>query len=386
MNVTCSPVVVRFGRLGDTILLQPLLHKLSRRYGQPCQLLSLGDWSAALFSVQPEVGGLIPLATQYGPLWMRPERWKAILALRRLRNQPFYIAEPANRTRAKIRPMLKLAGVPPEHCQFIEDLPMHEEEHWLDWLSRFSDTTPSAFRERFEFAAAEPCGAPDLQVSQSERTDRDAWLRAHGWAQRPLVLLQPANKRTMRWNGVRAADDDVKSWPTHRWAALALAMAQRMPQAQILFCGSPVETGYLRQLKAAVGAAATTIDTATLPLGRLKALLEIAHSMVSVDTGPAHLAAALGCPLVVLFGGRSPRMWAPRSRRHGMVSVVGGLPEFQRIDQITLESVIEGWRGLPTRGELLATPIDNYPARDREWGKTGPEAERASMLAALAHR
>lgn len=138
-----------------------------------------------LFSAQPEVGGLVPLKTQYGPLWMRPGRWKAILALSRRRDYPFYIAEPAFRTRTKVRPMLKLAGIPAENCQFIEDLPMHDDEHWLDWLSRFSDITPAAFRERLGFAAAEPCGAPVLRVSHAERVDCDSWLQSRGWTQRP---------------------------------------------------------------------------------------------------------------------------------------------------------------------------------------------------------
>ena len=349
MRVTCSPVVVRFGRLGDTVLLQPLLRKLRSRYGQPCQLLSLGDWSSVLFSAQPEVGVLIPLKTQYGPLWMRPGRWKTIVALSRLRDRPFYIAEPEFRTRTKLRPMLKLAGIPAENCQFIEDLPRHDDEHWLDWLARFSATTPAAFRERLESATVEPCGAPILRVSQAERIDCDHWLQSRGWAQRPLLLLQPANKRTMRWNGVRAAADDVKSWPPERWAALARAMLESMPHAQLLLCGSPAEEGYLHQLVSTIRPATSAIATASLPLGRLKALLAVAHSMVSVDTGPAHLAAAVGCPLVVLFGGRSPRMWAPRSGLGSAVNVIGGLPGVQRIDQIDVAAVVEAWHGLLPR-------------------------------------
>lgn len=355
MSVTCSPVVVRFGRLGDTVLLQPLLNKLFRRHGQPCHLLSLGNWPSALFSAQPEVGGLIPLNTQYGSLWLRPGRWKVVQALHRLRDCPVYIAEPAFRARTKIRPMLKLAGVPSENCQFIEDLPMHADEHWLDWLSRFSDTTPAAFRGRFEPASTEPCGAPALRVSHAERIDCDLWLQSRGWAQRPLLLLQSANKRTIRWNGVRAAADDVKSWPAERWAALARAMLETMPHAQVLFCGSPAEAGYLQQIKSIVRPATSAIDVAALPLGRLKALLGIAHSMVSVDTGPAHLAAAVGCPLVVLFGGRSPRMWAPRSGCGSAVSVIGGLPDIQRVDQIGIGQVIEGWRDLPPRPVTCVT-------------------------------
>ncbi|MEO8746972.1 MAG: glycosyltransferase family 9 protein [Rhodanobacter sp.] len=365
MRVTCSPVVVRFGRLGDTVLLQPLLRRLSARYGQPCRLLSIGNWSSVLFSSQPEVGALIELKSQYGPLCMRPGRWKAILALGRLRDCPFYIAEPAFRTRTKLRPMLKLAGIAAENCQFIEDLPMHDDEHWLDWLSRFSGVTPAAFRERFESAAAEPCGAPALGVSHAERTDCDGWLQSRGWAQRPLLLLQPANKRTMRWHGVRAAADDVKSWPAERWAELARAMLEAVPQAQLLFCGAPAEADFLRQLRSAIRPATPAIEVAALPLGRLKALLAIAHSMVSVDTGPAHLAAAVGCPLVVLFGGRSPRMWAPRSGPGSRVSVIGGLPEVQRIDQIDVATVIEAWRGLLPCGVTVATSTQGESSLER---------------------
>ena len=250
--------------------------------------------------------------------------------------------------------MLKLAGIPAENCQFIEDLPMHGDEHWLDWLSRFSDTTPAAFCERFKSGSSEPYGAPTLRVSRAERIDGDLWLQSRGWARHPLLLLQPANKRTMRWNGVRAAADDVKSWPAERWAALARAMLETMPHAQVLFCGSPAEAGYLRQIKSMVRPATSAIDVAALPLGRLKALLGIAQSMVSVDTGPAHLAAAVGCPLVVLFGGRSPRMWAPRSGCGSVVRVLGGLPDVQRVDQIGLVQVIEAWRQLSPRSVTCA--------------------------------
>ncbi|MEP6882487.1 MAG: hypothetical protein ABI866_10870, partial [Dokdonella sp.] len=41
---TLGAVVVRFGRLGDTVLLQPLLQRLHQRFGKPCTLLSRGGW------------------------------------------------------------------------------------------------------------------------------------------------------------------------------------------------------------------------------------------------------------------------------------------------------------------------------------------------------
>ncbi|MEO8809161.1 MAG: glycosyltransferase family 9 protein [Rhodanobacter sp.] len=338
-----SPVVIRFGRLGDTVMLQPLLRKLHLRYGSPCRLLALGNWPQVLYSAQPAVGGFIPLKSQYGPLWLHPQRWSAVLALHRMCESPFYICEPELRTRTKVRPMLALAGVPTSHCVFIEDTPTLSSEHWVDWLLRFGNTTPAAFRTLALAPAITPVAAPQLHVSVAERAERDAWLQAQGLTGVPLVLLQPTNKRTMRWNGVRRAEDDDKAWPMERWIELAHAIRQRLPQAHILFCAAPAEQAYLEQLLGRAATGSAGFSAAALPLGRLKALMEIAHSMVSVDTGPAHLAAAVGCALVVLFGARSPSRWVPRSASGSAVAVVGGQPFVRRVDEIDTAQVMAAW-------------------------------------------
>ncbi len=347
MVSTHNPVVIRFGRVGDTVLLQPFLEKLHRRYGRPCDLLALGDWPPLLFSAQPEVAGFIPLKHQNGPLWLRPGRLRAVLALRERRQAPFYICEPEYRTRTKIRPMLALAGVPLAHCSFIEDIEAVDDEHWADWLDRFAEVTPTAFANIAPAPSLVDRPAPCLRVSLAEQADAEAWLRARGIADGPLVLLQPANKRTMRWNGIRKADDDDKSWPAERWAAVAQAIASDLPQAHVLFCGAAAEARYLDTILAATAGVSPRIAAAVMPLGRLKALLARAHSMVSVDTGPAHLAAAVGCPLVVLMGARSPQVWKPRSASGSAVILLGGLPTVRRVDELDRDSVIDAWRALP---------------------------------------
>ena len=110
-----------------------------------------------------------------------------------------------------------------------------------------------------------------------------------------------------------------------------------------------------------------------LPIGRLKALLEVAHSMVSVDTGPAHLAAAVGCPLVVLFGSRPPLMWAPRSASGSTVMVVGGLPG-QPVADIDTAQVMTAWRTLPARASMAAIT-------DRHAGQDDPAAGQSAGCA-----
>ncbi|HVU82165.1 MAG TPA: glycosyltransferase family 9 protein, partial [Rhodanobacteraceae bacterium] len=79
------------------------------------------------------------------------------------------------------------------------------------------------------------------------------------------------------------------------------------------------------------------------------ALCEYATAMISIDTGPAQAAAALGCPLVVLYGAQPPTLWLPRSPTGSPVVALGGLPERNRVDQISLEEVVAAWRALPLR-------------------------------------
>jgi ADP-heptose:LPS heptosyltransferase len=348
MSSALSPVVIRFGRLGDTLLLQPMLHKLQQRYGQPCHLLAVGNWPEALYANQPEVDEVIALRDSHRPLLLSPQRWQAIRWLRGMRGAPVYVCEPQPRPLAKIRHMLTLAGVPATHCEYLTDMPW-PDGHWADRMLCFADRTPAAFSGQFGPLAVDLGAAPELQVSAAERAACDGWLRARGLNGQTLVLLQPANKRTMRWNGVRHADDDDKSWPVERWAGLARAIVQRRPDARVLLCGCPAEAVYLEEIRAAAACDAVEVAAADLPLVRLKALLTFAHSMVSVDTGPAHLAAAMGCPLVVLFGAVPPSQWAPRGAHGSAVRVLGGPPQSGRVDAIPLESVVATWRDLPAR-------------------------------------
>ncbi len=117
----------------------------------------------------------------------------------------------------------------------------------------------------------------------------------------------------------------------------------------VVLCGSPPEQDVLEDIRLAAGGNPRVHNCANeLPIPRLLALIEQAHSMVSVDTGPAHAAAALGCPLVVMFGAASPEKWRPIGP--GEIVVLGGdRGAASRVSDIAVETVIAAWRKLPTR-------------------------------------
>ena len=117
-----------------------------------------------------------------------------------------------------------------------------------------------------------------------------------------------------------------------------------MPDAAIILVGAPQEEGFLELIRREANL--PQVNAAVLPLTRLFALCALSHSMISVDTGPAHAAAAVGLPLVVLFGADPPQVWKPRSAVGSPVIGVGGPPVANRLDQIPEQAVFDAWCGL----------------------------------------
>ena len=341
---TRQSTVIWFGRVGDMILLSALLDILHRRYGSPCRLIGAGSWTAEIYRAHRDVARIHCLR-RYTPFFLDVTWWRVLLALRRNGSDPIYVCETDPRKLARIRRLLTLSGTDPARCLFITEEPSCRELHWVDKLVSFGRLTPTALRETdYPWPAIEPLCAPRLEVSAAARAACAAWIASQGWSKRPIILVQPGNRRTMRGSKLRVSALDDKAWPVERWAALLRKIQAQVPEAAIVLCGAPRETLLLGWIHAA--AKLPTVITAELPLGRLLALCQAAHSMISVDTGPAHAAAALGLPLVVMFGGHSQAQWLPRSSSGSPVLGIGGPPASTRLDQIPADTVFDAWRAL----------------------------------------
>jgi ADP-heptose:LPS heptosyltransferase len=341
-----EPIVVWFGRVGDMILLSALLEILHRRYGGRCHVIGAGSWPAEIFAAHSAVARVSCLH-RYTAFLFDLEWWRARRALRAARDQPVYVCEYYPRKLARVRRLLRLSGVDPARCLFLTDMPQ-PPAHWVDRLAAFARLTPPAFRASdYPVPSRTAPPAPRLEVSAPARAECAAWLESRGLSSRPLVLVQPGNRRTMRGRRLQLSAADAKAWPLERWAQLLQRMHAQLPEALLLVCGAPRERLLLEWIVEATRLPCVVAAEPLLP--RLFALCERAHSMVSVDTGPAHAAAALSVPIVVLFGAHSQAEWLPRSPTASPVIGLGGPPYSNRLDAIAAESVFAAWCSLPAR-------------------------------------
>jgi ADP-heptose:LPS heptosyltransferase len=334
--------VLYFARLGDAVMQTALLNFLHRRFHRPCNVIGAGSWNSAVYVGNPDVANIWSFGRHF-PFPLTRQWPRVARALRESHPGPIYICEHHYRQLPRIRRMLSLSRVDPARCVFIKEMPQ-TIHHSVDRLVNLGKQTPPALNAAdYPLPIETTAWAPRLRVENADRVELDAWLRGQGWSGRPIIMVQPGSHRSMsrrrkRW---RRLQTDDKAWPIERWASLLQKVHARMPDSLIMLRGSDEEVKMLHEVKAA--ARLDSVVVAGVGLRRLFALCEASHSMISVDTGPAHAAAALGLPLVVMHGAGPQRFWLPRSWSGSPVIGVGGPPESMRVDQIPVERVFDAW-------------------------------------------
>jgi heptosyltransferase-2 len=131
----------------------------------------------------------------------------------------------------------------------------------------------------------------------------DAFLAAAGVPRSggPLVALEPGG-----------AYGTAKRWPEERFAALARRLALE-DRADVVVVGSAEMVPLAERIAAAAGTGVHVAAGRTDLLG-LAGLLARSRALVTNDTGPMHLAAALGTPVAALFGSTDPAVCGPRGK------------------------------------------------------------------------
>jgi lipopolysaccharide heptosyltransferase I len=110
-----------------------------------------------------------------------------------------------------------------------------------------------------------------------------------------------------------------KCWPVERFAALADKISSQF-HLSIVVTGAASEKSAVERLRNQASVSIANFAGVT-SLSELVALLKAARLVVSNDTGPGHIAAALGVPVVLIFGPTNPARVAPYGRPHCVAAV-----------------------------------------------------------------
>jgi len=335
------PLVCRFGAFGDMVMITPLLRQLYLRGGLPCDVLAIGGWNKLLFEQMPYVRHVFTIDSRSAPYWFDRSQRELVSALKSHRHKFAWVCE----TSSKSYRLLARAGINRSGSANQLDLPViHGEHYCAKWL-RLGNISPTGFEY-----PQKHCDKlnTELFVSEDEVQECRRWLQSRGLApEAPIVCVQAGSKRTTR-RGRADRGSNTKYWHEKNWAEVIDSVVENLPGAQVLLCGVSAETEMcqaIHRLCLAPGKVQTVADD--LPLRRLLALLSLAHSCISVDTGPAHAAAALNCPLIVLFGKANPHRFRPVSSHSPVEIIVGqaaGNPQSDPdIGFITPEQVLDSW-------------------------------------------
>lgn len=350
-----TPLVIRFGAFGDMVLMIPILKLLHQRYGAACDLVASGAWTEPLLQRVPAVARRTYLTSRRAPYWFNRSQQQLVRWLRSRPPGPVYVFESDEKPLA----LLRRAGIPRGHICTLRDFPRQPGEHILAHAARLARTTPSAFAS---FASSAALPLPDSRPVLTDADHRDcaAWLAQHHLDSVPLVLLQAGNKKTMK-GGDRRRASNVDFWPEDRWARVIESVFSALPSARIVLCGSPSERPLAEDIAAQLPSARDRILIATdeLPIPRLLALQSRAHSLISVNTGPAHAAAAMGCPLAVLFtrhAHRAADLYAPVPTT-APVQIIQPPPSEAdpTLATITPDDVLTAWRALSSSSPITSS-------------------------------
>ena len=159
-------------------------------------------------------------------------------------------------------------------------------------------------------------------------------LRRAGWLDKlpeiPEISLRVADEDSQRAEGklrslgVRAGAlriavaagasyGSAKCWPPERFAE-ALNQMRRERDADVILFGTPAEAVVAAAIAGALGQPALDLTGNTL-IGELPALLKCCSVFLGNDSGAMHVAAAVGLPVVAVFGPTDPDGTAPVTRR-----------------------------------------------------------------------
>lgn len=323
-------LIIRPDHLGDVLLTTPAIVALRAALpGAEIHAL-VGPWSAEVIASYPEVD--LALTVPFPGFSRSPKKswrspyelaWNTARHLRRIGYSSAVIMRPDHWWGALVA---HLAGIPqrigydlPDVSPFLsQPQPLRPQHVVLQNLRLIEGWTGKldAAAQRYYFP-----------LDPFDQAYIDGYLQEWGVAPgQPVLCIHPG---TGTW---------VKHWLEERWADVADTLSEQL-SLPVVFTGSNPELPLVRRIVAHMKQPCI-IMTGDTRVGQLAALFQRARVVLGPDSGPLHLAVAVGAPTVTLFGPADPLEFGP-------------------------------W-GAPNRHLVLTSSIACRPCRVLDWGSDDP--------------
>ncbi len=315
-------LVIDFGQLGDVILSLPALSAIRHRFPRASITVAVGGAAAAVVEmagVADEALAVDRVALRDGPkhlsVW---QIGKLVLDVRRRKFD--FVVDLHSLSETNLLGFLSGAG---------QRLYARRPGRSLDYLANFRPAPPAEDRSKHAIdryldvvsplGVGEVSRVPRLPVREEDGRAVDEMLRkalAGGKAKRkpsdgglvggPLVGIFPG------------AGHPSRRWPVERFAELAWMLERNDSVRSVIFAG-PEERKLVREAVTKFPPTAVVLDRLTVP--QLAAAAARVSVFVSNDTGPMHVAAAVGAPVVILMQHHPMfNCYIPLGERHRVVA------------------------------------------------------------------
>ena len=327
-------LVIDFGQLGDVVLSLPALGAIRKRFPRARITVAVGKPGAEVialsgFADETLVVDRVALRDGFKPLSV------------------FRVFKLVKEVRAK-------------KFDFVIDLHSLSETNLLGFLSGAPKRLYSRRPGRSLDYLANFKPAPPIETDHRQRHLIDRYLdvlqplEIEGVERLPTLKTRSVDAATIERILVKARADagspliglfpgaghPSRRWPLEQFASLADFLI-RNAQVRVLVFVGPEEQDFVKDIRRQFPPSVVILDQLTIP--QLAAAQARLVAFVSNDTGPMHIASAVGTPVVLLLDKRAPESYLPRGDRHQVIysSVIG---------DITVDEVFAATRSILASG------------------------------------
>ncbi len=323
-------LIIDFGQLGDVVLSLPALRAIRKRFPQARITVAVGKPGAEVIGLsgyadETFVVDRVALRDGFKPLSI----FRVFKIVQDVRRKKFdFVIDLHSLSETNLLGFL--SGAP-------KRLYSRRPGRSLDYLANFQPRPPieTDHRKRhlidryldvlIPLEIEKPERLPSLKTTPGDDATIARKLnKAKADAGAPLVGLFPG------------AGHPSRRWPLEQFASLADFLIRNDQVKVVVFLG-PEERALIRDIRQQFPPSVVVLDQLTIPqLASAQARLA---AFVSNDTGPMHIASAVGTPVVLLLDKRAPESYLPQGDRHRVIynSVIG---------DITVDEVYEATRSV----------------------------------------